>query len=129
MKQRFVDQYNNIQGDINSLQSAISNLNSTLSDTSQLAQSCGKYEAWCKDEKKHSAHAEDYYRRFDKVANEMVRWGTTLRDQAGFMQAIANDARALRDRTRTLVQQVLKGGQTDLKEICKPLTKLLKEPE
>jgi hypothetical protein len=71
--------------------------------------------------------AEDQYRRLDKVANEMVRWGNTLRNQTDLVNIIANDARALRDRTRKLVQQVLKGGQSELMETCKPLTKLLEE--
>lgn len=71
--------------------------------------------------------AEDQYRRLDKVANEMVRWGNTLRNQTELMNIIASDARALRDRTRKLVQQVLKGGQSELMETCKPLAKLLEE--
>lgn len=71
--------------------------------------------------------AEDQYRRLDKVANEMVRWGNALRNRTELMNTIASDARALRDRTRKLVQQVLKGGQSELMETCKPLTKLLEE--
>jgi hypothetical protein len=63
----------------------------------------------------------------DKVANEMVRWANTLPNHTDMMHVIPSDARALRDRTRKLVQQVLKGGQSELVDTCTPLAKLLDE--
>jgi hypothetical protein len=108
------------------MQSEVSRLTSRLKAISALAERSENYSALCRDEMVRAECLEARLRALDSVANKMVGWAHPLEVRADFMTDISKDPWLLKRHATELVEEVLKGGQNNLIQVCWPLKILIR---